>query len=105
MWFTVVNSPTKNHSTEEDIDLKLDYDFNFLLISQYGPRKNIANTIKWFLSEFKDDEVGLVVKTNMAKNCHIDMIGTESKFRKILNDINDDASNRMVRTIRFLDRR
>ena len=90
----VVNYPTKNHSTEDDLDLKLDYDFNFLLISQYGPRKNIANTIKWFLSEFKDDEVGLVVKTNMAKNCHIDMIGTESKFRKILDDINDDASSR-----------
>ena len=46
------------------------------------------------MSEFKDDEVGLVVKTNMAKNCHIDMIGTESKFRKILDDINDDASSR-----------
>ena len=37
-----------------------------------GPRKNLENTIRWFIEEFHDDEVGLVVKTNVAKNCQID---------------------------------
>ena len=83
----VVNYPTKNYSKLPNIDLDLEYDFNFLIVSQYGPRKNIANTIKWFMSEFKDEEVGLVVKTNMAKNSHIDFINTEVKLHKIMQDV------------------
>ena len=90
----VVNYPTKHYENQPELQLDLDYDFNFLLISQYGPRKNIANTIKWFLSEFRDDEVGLVVKTNMSKNSRMDRIATETKFRKILEDANDDPNRK-----------
>ena len=90
----VVNYPTKHYKNQPELQMDLDYDFNFLLISQYGPRKNIANTIKWFLSEFRDDEVGLVVKTNMSKNSRMDRIATETKFRKILEDANDDPNRK-----------
>lgn len=90
----VVNYPVKHYENQPELQLDLDYDFNFLLISQYGPRKNIANTIKWFLSEFRDDEVGLVVKTNMSKNSRLDRIATETKFRKILEDANDDPNRK-----------
>jgi glycosyltransferase involved in cell wall biosynthesis len=63
----VVNYPVRSLEAD-DLELELRHDFNFLTISQMGPRKNLANTIKWFLEEFHDDEVGLVVKTNMM-NC------------------------------------
>jgi glycosyltransferase involved in cell wall biosynthesis len=68
----VVNYPVKLYDELPALDLELDYDFNFLAVAQFGPRKNIPNTIKWFVEEFKDEEVGLVVKSNIAKNCLMD---------------------------------
>jgi len=67
-----VNYPVKVYENLSPVDLALDYDFNFLCIAQMGPRKNLMNTIKWFVEEFHDDEIGLVVKTNIAKNCLMD---------------------------------
>lgn len=38
-------------------------DFNFLMMNQWGPRKNLENAVSWFLHEFKNDEnVGLILK-------------------------------------------
>ena len=37
-----------------------------------GPRKNLQTTVKAFVEEFKDEDVGLVIKTNIAKNCLMD---------------------------------
>ena len=68
----VIGYPVKHFDDKEELNLSLDYDFNFLTIAQFGPRKNIPNTIKWFIEEFHDDEVGLVIKTNIAKNCLMD---------------------------------
>jgi len=67
-----VNYPTKVYDNLSALEMELDYDFNFLTVAQMGPRKNLENTIRWFIEEFHDDEVGLVVKTNVAKNCQID---------------------------------
>ena len=47
--------------------------------------KNIPNTIKWFIEEFNDEEVGLIVKTNIAKNSLIDKRHTEQEIKKIIN--------------------
>lgn len=63
----VVSYPVREyHNNSIELDLK--EEFNFLCVAQWGIRKNLENTIKWFLQEFKDDEVGLVVKSNIAKN-------------------------------------
>ncbi len=67
-----VNYPVKVFDDLPDLDLKLDYDFNFLVVAQSGPRKNLANTIRWFVEEFHNEEVGLVVKSNISKNCLMD---------------------------------
>ena len=69
---TAVNYPVKKFENSPKLDLDLEYDFNFITMAQLGPRKNVPNTIKWFIEEFKDEEVGLIVKTNMAKNCLMD---------------------------------
>lgn len=68
----VVNYPVKKFGALEPLDVEFKDDFNFLVMAQAGPRKNLGNTLKWFLEEFQNDEVGLVIKTNMAKNCLMD---------------------------------
>tara|TARA_R110002020_G_scaffold44161_6_gene127619 strand:+ start:20333 stop:21598 length:1266 start_codon:yes stop_codon:yes gene_type:complete len=70
---STVNYPVKTFKKLPKIDLELSTEFNFLCVAQFGPRKNLENTLKWFLEEFHDDEgVGLVLKSNVARNCLID---------------------------------
>ncbi len=88
----VVNYPVKKFDNLPELDLQLDYDFNFLLVSQLAIRKNIPSTIKWFINEFNDEEVGLIVKTNLAKNSLIDKRHTEQEIKKIL--MSSDGDNR-----------
>jgi len=53
--------------------IKLDTKFNFLTCAQIGPRKNLMNTIRWFVEEFKNEEdVGLVVKAHHMNNSVLD---------------------------------
>lgn len=65
-------------------DLKLVHDFNFLCVAQWGPRKNIHNTIKYFLDEFKDEDVGLVLKLSIKDGSTIDYYETKRAINKIL---------------------
>lgn len=61
------------------------HDFNFLCVSQMGPRKNLENTLVWFVEEFIDQDVGLIVKTNTRSNCVMDLEHTENILKRILN--------------------
>ena len=63
--------------------------FNFLLMSQWSPRKNIENSIKWWVEEFHDQNVGLVVKTNMSKNSLVDYNLTNGILKKLLSEYQD----------------
>ena len=67
-----VNYAVKEYEKLPDLDINFDYEFNFLAVAQWGPRKNLVNTVNWFIEEFHDEEVGLVLKTNFAKNCLMD---------------------------------
>jgi len=67
----VVHYPVKKYEPM-NLGLKLSTDFNFLTVAQWGPRKNIENTIRWFVEEFIDRPVGLVVKTFGSGNSIID---------------------------------
>ena len=67
-----INYPVKTYESLPELNLSFDTAFNFLAVAQFGPRKNLTNTIKWFIEEFHDDNVGLVLKTNIAKNSVID---------------------------------
>ncbi len=83
---TTINYPVKDFGEPENVELKLEYDFNFLVMAQFGPRKNLPNTVKYFVEEFHNDEVGLVIKTNIAKNCHMDRV-------RLFNDLKILMSN------------
>ena len=63
---------------------ELPYDFNFLMVSQISPRKNMVNAIRWWVEEFIDQEVGLVLKCNFRRNCFIDFEHTEKSLKQIL---------------------
>ena len=84
----VVNYPVRSLETE-DLDIELDYDFNFLTVAQLGPRKNIGNTINWFVQEFHDEEVGLVLKTNFASCSTQDSLHTQNNIAGILSNYPD----------------
>ena len=67
-----IGYPVKTFENLPELDLGLSTSFNFLTVAQFGPRKNLLNTIKWFIEEFRNEDVGLVVKSNIAKNCLMD---------------------------------
>ena len=81
----VVHETTPTSETIEEIpNFNPRHDFNFLVVSQFGPRKNFENTIKWFVEKFEEEEVGLVLKTCMKGSSHIDLRATESHLKAIL---------------------
>jgi glycosyltransferase involved in cell wall biosynthesis len=84
----VVHYPVKSLDTQE-LNIDLDYDFNFLTVAQFGPRKNMINTVNWFLQEFRDDEVGLILKTNIANCSTTDSLNTQAKIATILSNYPD----------------
>ena len=87
----VVSYPVKSFE-DVDLSLNLETDFNFLAVAQWSPRKNIVNCIQWFVEEFIDQEVGLILKTNFAKNSLMDRNHTLEMLKNILSK--EDYKNR-----------
>ena len=85
----VVHELTERAEPEPLEKLQLEYDFNFLCLSQWSPRKNFTNTIQWWVEEFIDQEVGLVVKTNLMCNSLKDRHFTEVKIKQLLEKYPD----------------
>tara|TARA_B100000809_G_C15123104_1_gene525087 strand:- start:1706 stop:2977 length:1272 start_codon:yes stop_codon:yes gene_type:complete len=79
----VVSYPVR-HYEPVDIELGLETDFNFLTVSQWGPRKNLGNTIQGFVEEFIDQEVGLIVKTSLRNNSLADRRASEERISHLL---------------------
>lgn len=85
----VVNYPVVEHEPE-DLDIELVTDKNFLVVSQWGPRKNLERTIRWFVEEYKDEEdIGLIVKANTASDSIMDREYTSSRLQHLLKDFKD----------------
>lgn len=84
----VVPYPVKN-SKPKDLEFTTDTDFNFLSIALLGPRKNLTNMVDWFLDEFKDDNVGLILKTGRSAGGAIDLDFTRKVFRETMNKHKD----------------
>lgn len=83
----VVGYPVRKFEPEFFPELEqIDTDFNFLTVCQAGPRKNLPQTIEWFVQEHHDNSnVGLVVKTNIASNSIIDRTHVENQFNYLLS--------------------
>ena len=68
----VVWESTPRAETESIEGFELPYNFNFLMVSQISPRKNFVNALKWWVEEFIDQEVGLILKSNIKCNSEMD---------------------------------
>ncbi len=77
-------------SGESLINLDLKTDFNFLVFSLLGVRKNIESTVGWFVEEFKNEEVGLVLKTAMINGTIKDKRRVEAHIKKVINAVPGD---------------
>ena len=84
----VVIFPVKKFKSKK-LKMDLKHDFNFLVVSTWIPRKNLENTIKWFVEEFKDKEVGMVIKTSTAKNSLRDRNITKNRLKALLKNYED----------------
>jgi len=85
----VVWENTPRIAPEEIPNFKLDYDFNFLMVSQISARKNFENSLRWWVEEFIDQEVGLVIKANIKSNSITDWVHLEPSVQSILSSYKD----------------
>jgi hypothetical protein len=81
----VVHLPYKNVE-KKSLELSLKHDFNFLAICQWGPRKNLDQTIIGFLEEFRSEEVGLLLKINTANDSIMDRTFTKKRLEGLLSN-------------------
>ena len=79
----IVHYPVREYEAAE-VPITLDYDFNYLAVAQWGPRKNLEKTIVWWMEEFKDEEVGLIVKTNLQKTSLIDRYHAKKRLEHLI---------------------
>ena len=85
----VVHYPTKTFD-KVDLGLNLDTKFNFLCVAQWGPRKNMETLLNSYINEFSDNEdVGLILKSNIVKNNVIDRKALSDGIRGILDKYPD----------------
>lgn len=71
---------------KKSVKLDLETDFNFLMVSQWGPRKNTANAVQWFVEKFKDNpDVGLVLKGFLRNNSTTDKMHVESILKSMID--------------------
>jgi glycosyltransferase involved in cell wall biosynthesis len=82
----VVWENTPRAEAEPIAGFELKHDFNFLSVSQISPRKNFNNMVKWFVEEFIDQEVGLILKTNLVSNSIIDWEHLEKRVADIMQN-------------------
>lgn len=83
-----VHLPYRSFDAEE-LDFNLKHDFNFLTVCQWSPRKNLEQTIIGFLEEFRNEEVGLVLKINTANDSIMDRHITTKRLNELLFNFKD----------------
>jgi len=82
----VVHYPVKTFEKTE-LDINPPTKFNFLTVAQLGPRKNLGNTIGWFVEEFIDNpDVGLVVKTFITGGNVKDREKVKKEIKRLLKN-------------------
>jgi len=81
----VVHYPVKKFKELPELDLNISSKFNFLTVAQWGPRKNLENTIRWFVEEFIDNpDIGLIVKTHIRGGSILDRYGMVANVSSLL---------------------
>ena len=85
----VVWENTPYAEAEPISELELPYDFNFLMVSQISARKNFSDALRWWVEEFIDQEVGLVLKSNIKCNSQLDFHNFHESIKLALAEYPD----------------
>lgn len=86
---TVVNYAVRKTEPDPNFEIDLPCEENFLVVAQWSPRKNMEQTVRSFVEEFIDKDVGLVVKTSTACNAIVDRQFTAGRLKELLKDYPD----------------
>ena len=85
----VIHYPVKAIDGPE-LDVDFETDFNFLQIAMIGPRKNMEQSIRCFVEEFRDNEnVGLIIKTSLSKSSIIDRTNTKKQLESYIKTLGE----------------
>jgi|TARA_B100000085_G_scaffold281256_1_gene307509 glycosyltransferase involved in cell wall biosynthesis len=72
------------------LDIDFSTDFNFLSVALMGHRKNIEMTLEGFVEQFRDNpNVGLILKTAVAKSSHMDRLITKKKLEDHIESLGE----------------
>lgn len=93
----VVGYPVRDIEPDQNFDLSLSTEFNYIAVGQWGPRKNMENMIKWWLEECWDQPVGLVVKTSFRRNNIMDREFTKTRLDNLVNSVELDQEERQCK--------
>ena len=86
----VVHYPVKTFERMKDLELNLSTSFNFFSVQQWSPRKNVPQLVEAFIDKFRDNEdVGLVLKANLMKNCILDRRATVNSIKAQIRKFGD----------------
>lgn len=85
----VVNYCQRQYEQDPNFEIDFPCDFNFLVVVQWSPRKNVEQTIRGFVEEFIDKEVGLVLKISTVCNALMDRDLTTSRIKNLLKEYPD----------------
>jgi len=86
---TAVNYPVKSFDPV-DLELEFSSDFNLLCVAQWGPRKNVPNTLRWFIEEFHDDnDAGLILKVFHMNTSNMDRTFVVNQLTEALDAFPD----------------
>lgn len=94
-WFNqnILNKSVCDKIRHNDPRYKIDTKFNFLVMGLItgtdaaNDRKNLFNTIKWLMEEFKDDpDVGIVLKTSFGKSTKFDKKMTLDFLKQVIEN-------------------
>lgn len=88
-----INRPDNEFKKLEQLKA-IETKFNFLILSQItgnnpeNDRKNIFYSVKWLVELFKDNpDVGIIIKTNLARNTSLDRVNTLNIFGQLLTEV------------------
>ena len=84
----VVGYPIKDvEPTDITSQVVLEPDFNFLTITQLAPRKNMEHLIRAFVEEFRDENVGLLLKCHAKNNSTMDEMMIRDALSNFINQL------------------
>lgn len=87
---TVVGIPATIQKSRSKSQVKLSEKFNFLVDTKWNPGSNLEQVISSFVQEFENEEVGLLLKTNVVNGSVIDRHHVAEHLDSILSVISPE---------------